>query len=91
MIDKPTAKNIKNSLSYLKECLNIKKDFIEIKLNSKSCYKNLLMLSFYKNNLIHVFLNEAMIASSIYALKQLDFTSEDLTIEKIWESTNFIS
>lgn len=91
MNDTPSVKTIRKSLPYLREFLSIKKDFIEIELKSKLSYKNLLMLSYYKNNLIHVFFNEAFIALSIFAFKQFDLSEEELTIEKIWESTDFIS
>ena len=69
MNDNPTVKTLKTCLPLLKDYLSIKKDFIEIDLQAKSSYKNLLMLSYYKNNLVHVFMNEAFIALSIFALK----------------------
>jgi glycerol-3-phosphate O-acyltransferase len=91
MIDNPTAKIIRTYLPLLKNQLQVKKDFIEIEFKSQKSYKNLLTLSYHKNNLIHVFMNEAAIALSIFALKQLDYKEKEITVEKIWESTEFIS
>jgi glycerol-3-phosphate O-acyltransferase len=51
-------------------------DLLEIKNNdplvySKHDYKNILMLSYYRNNLAHVFINEAYIACTLVGFGEI--------------------
>ena len=63
----PSQATIRNSLKYLENFIDMKKDvFIPfVKVNSE--YKNIQMLAYYRNNLVHLFLNESYIATAFQA------------------------
>ena len=57
----------------------------------KKDYKNVLMLAYYRNNIAHVFLNEAYIACSIEAFGENLSEEEGISLQRVWEQTEFIS
>lgn len=91
MVDSMNKKTIQKSLSFLREFLNIKNDFLEINLSNKQSFKNIFNLSYYKNSLLHVFMNEAIISSAILTLKGFEFSNDEVTVEKVWEATELIA
>jgi glycerol-3-phosphate O-acyltransferase len=56
---------IQTSLKFLNHFIDKKRHIFEPSVSALKDYKNLLMLAFYKNQMIHVFLNEAYIACAI--------------------------
>jgi glycerol-3-phosphate O-acyltransferase len=63
----PTIAITRTALQLLKGYLERKKDVFSPQVTAKSDYKNVLMLSYYRNNLSHIFINEAYIACSLVA------------------------
>lgn len=61
----PTKEVVETSLSYLKNLVERKRDIIVPQVHGTNGPKNLLMLAYYRNNLSHVFVPEALIACSI--------------------------
>ena len=49
------------------------------------------MLAYYRNNIVHVFLNEAYIATSIEAFGENLSEEEGIPLQRIWEQTEFLS
>jgi len=49
------------------------------------------MLAYYRNNIAHVFLNEAYIACSIEAFGENLSEEEGISLQRVWEQTEFIS
>jgi len=47
---------------HLNETVGKKKDIFQPRVIPKVDYKNILLLAYYRNNLIHLFINEAFIA-----------------------------
>jgi glycerol-3-phosphate O-acyltransferase len=65
----PTKKILLKSLSYLTDFTTVKRDVIEPKVEGSNGEKNLLMLAYYRNNLSHIFVQEAMIVLTILSHK----------------------
>jgi glycerol-3-phosphate O-acyltransferase len=56
---------INKGLAYLKDFIENKREIFEPLVSAKSGEKSILMLSYYRNNLTHVFINEAEIACTL--------------------------
>ncbi len=76
----PSTLVIRTSLSYLKDFVEKKQEGNGSLIKMKSEFKDVMMLSYYRNNLVHLFINEAYIACAILAFGH-DF-SEELGIAK---------
>ena len=64
---KPTKATIKTALNLLKSFIETKKDVFSPQVKANRDYKNILMLAYYRNGIVHMFLNEAYIAASLLA------------------------
>jgi glycerol-3-phosphate O-acyltransferase len=56
---------VKKGLSYLKEFIDSTREIFEPSISTKQGEKSILMLAYYRNNLTHVFMNEAEISCSL--------------------------
>jgi glycerol-3-phosphate O-acyltransferase len=63
----PTLAIVRKAMNLLSKFIETKKDGLYTQITASKDYKNILMLSYYRNNLIHLFLNEGYIASSLEA------------------------
>ena len=81
---------VKMSLNHLEGLLNNKKDIFHPSVSVKSDYKNVLMLSYYRNSLLFVFFNEALIACSLNAFGFDIAHKEGVPVERLIEETLFI-
>jgi glycerol-3-phosphate O-acyltransferase len=89
----PSIATLRASLIYLKEFLESKKkNSFEPQIKANKDYKNILMLAYYRNNLSHLFINEAYIACALKALG--GNTSDDMSVvsvQRLWEQTDFLA
>jgi glycerol-3-phosphate O-acyltransferase len=69
---------ITTSLRYLERYLDRKRNVFEPSVSAKKDYKNIIMLAYYRNQLIHVFLHDAEIACSILGFGSLVDLSKDV-------------
>jgi 1-acyl-sn-glycerol-3-phosphate acyltransferase len=60
-----SLKTINGAIEHLQHLLNQKKEVVTLQVAMKSEYKNVLMLAYYRNMLIHLFWNEALVACAI--------------------------
>lgn len=49
------------------------------------------MLAYYRNNLIHLFVNEAIIACAILGLGSIVDSAKGISLEKIYEKSQFLA
>jgi glycerol-3-phosphate O-acyltransferase len=63
----PSMFTFKTGLKYLSDLLEQRVDVSEFMVKPKRNYKNILMLSYYRNTLSHIFINESYIACSLAA------------------------
>lgn len=70
----------------------MKKDVFSPQVKANKDYKNILMLAYYRNNLIHLFLNEAYIATSLLAFGESTAASQQgVSLQRLWEQTDFLT
>ncbi len=67
----PSSAIISSCLKYLEGFVDRKRDVFEPSVSAKKDYKNIIMLSYYRNNLIHVFINDAEVACSILGMSSI--------------------
>ena len=74
----------------MQQFIERKKDIFEPSVTAKKDYKNILMLAYYRNNLIHLFLNEAYISCALQAFGESSTLNQGITVQRLWEQTEFI-
>ena len=84
----PSQATIRNSLKYLGSFIDMRKDVFTPYVKANMDYKNILMLSYYRNNLIHLFLNESYLAVSLHAFGD---QSQGIPVQRLWDQTDFIT
>ncbi|CDW80559.1 male sterility protein [Stylonychia lemnae] len=73
-----------SSLRYLGKFIDQKRNIFEPSVLAKKDFKNLLMLAYYKNNLIHLFINDSEIACCILGYGSiLDLQKDYIKIEEL--------
>lgn len=86
----PTKNTVKNALSHLKSFIETKKDVFSPQVKANRDYKNILMLAYYRNGLIHLFLNEAYIAASLLSFGFQTAESQGVSVGRLWDQTEFL-
>ena len=81
---------VKMALTHLDSLLNKKKDIFHPSLSAKSDYKNVLMLSYYRNTLLFAFFNEALIACSLVAFGHDFAFKEGVGMQRLLEEVEFL-
>jgi len=81
---------VKMSLQHMEGLLKNNKDIFHPSVSVKADYKNVLMLSYYRNSLIFAFFNEALIACSLYAFGFDIAHKEGVLVDRVLEETLFL-
>lgn len=82
------ATEVKNAICHLNDFITRKKDIFEPSVSLKSEYKNILMLSYYRNALHHIFIIEALIACTLNRFSTKN--NQDIPKEKIISESVFL-
>lgn len=85
----PSITTVRNSLNFLKNFVDLKKDVFKPMVKANKDYKNILMLAYYRNNLIHLFINECYIACVLSSFGEID--TQDINVSRVRERTLFLS
>jgi len=81
----------KSAISLLDNLISHKKDMFHIQLAAKEDHKNILLLSFYRNTLIHTFWNESLVACALSSFGQEVAWKEGINVERLWEEVDFLN
>lgn len=81
---------VKTGLSHLDQYLERKKDVFHPSFSAKQEYKNVILLSYYRNVLGHLFFNEALVACSLASFGYELAWKEGVTFERLWEKVKFL-
>lgn len=87
----PSMATLRTALSLLSGYLEKKKGNTEHQIKPNIDYKNILMLAYYRNNLTHVFINEAYIACSLTAFGMTVGEEQGISLQRLWEQTEFLA
>lgn len=82
---------VKKGTFHLNETVGKKKDIFEPRVIPKVDYKNILLLSYYRNNLIHLFINEAFISCSLFGFGHHLSWKGGVTREDLFEKVIYIT
>lgn len=83
---------LRPNMKIIDMALKLLADFLEIKVgivrpNNHQYEKSIMMLSYYRNNLVHLFINHAEIACAALSLARTDKT---ISGEETWGKTQFL-
>jgi len=84
----PSRNVIKNNLNiYLKGFIDNKRSMLEPSVSPNKDYKNILMLSYYRNTLVHHFLLDSYVVISLLS----KFNQTPQTKDAIWKDVAFLA
>ena len=83
--------DISASMTLLTEFVKKKRDVFEPFVSPKVDYKNILMLAYYKNSLVHIFLKEMIVGVSFLGFGRDTIKQTGITKERVWEKVEFLS
>jgi Glycerol-3-phosphate O-acyltransferase len=86
-----SLKTIKGAITHLQHLVEQKKDIVHLQVSAKSDYKNVLMLAYYRNMLLHVFWHECLVACALSSFGQEIAWKEGLSAERLWEELSFLA
>jgi len=81
---------IKSGLSHLDHLVDRKKDVFHPSFSAKTEYKNVILMSYYRNMLGHIFFNEAIIGCALTAYGYELAWKEGVSLNRLWDSTVFL-
>ena len=81
---------IRGAIRHLEPYVEQKKDVFHLRIPSKVDYKNILMLSIYRNGLGHIFWNESIIACALSSFGHEIAWKEGVSVQRLWEEVSFL-
>jgi len=79
------------SLGYLGKFIDQKKNVFEPSVSAKKDYKNIVMLSYYRNNLTHLFINDSEIACCIFGFASIiDLQKNEIKVEELEQKYKYL-
>jgi glycerone phosphate O-acyltransferase/fatty acyl-CoA reductase len=81
---------VRSALSHLNQTVKYKKDLLEPSVTIQSDYKNILLLSYYRNNLLHIFVPDVVCAAAIYSFGDKIAWEEGVPRTRLIEETIFL-
>jgi glycerol-3-phosphate O-acyltransferase len=82
---------VQAALKYLEGFVDRKRNIFEPSVSAKKTYQNILMLAYYRNNLIHLFINEAFISCAILGLTTLTEKNQGFSLDEIYDRSIFLA
>jgi glycerone phosphate O-acyltransferase/fatty acyl-CoA reductase len=81
---------VKTAMSHLIDMVVHKKDLFEPSYSLNSNYKSILLLSYYRNTLVHIFIFEAYIAVALYSFGEKASYAQGVSIRRVKEEAYFL-
>lgn len=91
MNDGSGQNSVRNAIRHLSQALLHKKDMFEPSVIMKSDYKNILLLSYYRNSLHHIFSLESVCACVLFSFGQKLAWDEGISKSRVFEEIMFLS
>ena len=82
---------VRNALGHLGHVIIHRKDLFQPSVCVNSDYKSILLLSYYRNSLAHVFAPEALIICTLYSFGEIIAWDEGILPSRLLEETSFLS
>lgn len=87
----PSATAVQQALAHINDSVVRKKDLFETKITIKNDFRSILMLSYYRNGLMHVFFKEAYCACALFAFGEKLAYAEGVPRDRLREEALFLS
>ncbi|CAK65858.1 unnamed protein product (macronuclear) [Paramecium tetraurelia] len=82
---------VRNSIGFLQDLIyKKKKNVFELTLIPKQEYKSILLLSYYRNQLAHIFFSEGIVCCALNGFGHLLSHKEGVSIERLWDESDFL-
>jgi 1-acyl-sn-glycerol-3-phosphate acyltransferase len=82
---------VRNAIGHLKQTLTHKKDMFEPSVSLHTDYKNILLLSYYRNSIHHIFAIEAVVACAMFSFGEKLAWGEGIPRQRALEEMMFLS
>jgi len=82
--------NVRSAIKHLQETVLLKKDAFETTVVIKPDYKSILLLSYYRNTLIHVFIPNAYVACALFGFGEKLGWADGVQLHRLMEETYFL-
>mmetsp|Transcript_32012 Transcript_32012/g.31710 ORF Transcript_32012/g.31710 Transcript_32012/m.31710 type:complete len:821 (-) Transcript_32012:23-2485(-) len=82
--------SVRNAISHLGSTISHKKDVFEPSISMRDDYKNILLLSYYRNALHHIFIGEALCACALYSFGEKLAWNSGVSKERVIVETLFL-
>jgi glycerol-3-phosphate O-acyltransferase len=86
----PSTTSIQSALKFLDGFVDMKRNILEPSVSAKKDYANIIMLSYYRNNLIHLFLNDAIVFCSLLGLGSIEDTN-GIKLSEVYDKSIYLS
>lgn len=84
--------SVKNSIKLLEGMLTqTKKNVFELSITISLDFKNILMLNYYRNGLIHIFCLEGICITSLYSFGSDQFLKQGVSLPELVKSIKFLA
>jgi len=80
----------KSAVTHLETLINKKKDIFHPSIEMKTNYKNILMLSYYRNHLLFAFFSEALIVCSLVGFGFETAHKDGVNLDRVLEETLYL-
>lgn len=86
-----SAVAVRNAITYLDGVITkTKKNIFELTISAGGEFQKILMLSYYRNTLTHVFLPEAFIGCAIVSFGEQLYSNEGISLTRIHDQSVFL-
>lgn len=82
---------VRNAIGHMGQTVTHKKDMFEPSVSLHTDYKNILLLSYYRNSLHHIFACEALLACTMFSFGEKLSWGEGISKQRVIEETLFLS
>lgn len=81
---------VRNAIMHLRQTVTHKKDMFEPSVSLHTDYKNILLLSYYRNSLHHIFACEALLACTMFSFGEKLAWGEGIPLKRLIEENTFL-
>lgn len=82
---------MRNAITHLEQIITkTKKNIFELQIGASEDFQKILMLSYYRNTIMHTFLPEAFVSCAIAAFGAQLSSKEGVKIGRLFEETTFL-
>jgi len=86
----PSSAIVSQCLNFLSGFVNRNRDIFQPSVQAKKGDKSILMLTYYRNNLIHHFINESYVACTLLGISNIHDIGKGVSIKDLWPRVKYL-